>query len=257
MKLVLLGSGNVACHLGMSFRDSGHSILQVFSRNITHAQSLADELEAQAIDQLFQLQQGADAYICMISDDALLDLIANVPYSDGIWLHTAGSVDMQVFSGKMNRYGVLYPLQTFSKKRRLNMREVPLFIEGSDAKTLSEIEQLAKSVSDTVTVLNSDKRKTLHLAAVFACNFSNHLYHISSEILKEQHIPFDVMQPLIQETVAKIQRLSPREAQTGPALRNDVKLMEKQMQLLPNTQWKEIYQLLSKSIYETSGKRKK
>ena len=184
----------------------------------------------------------------MLKDDILNMFLLTVPKTDKIWLHTSGAVGMDIFEGKIDNYGVLYPLQSFTKSRELNFSQIPLFIEGSNEDVLYKIETLAKSISDKVFYLNSEKRKKLHLAAVFANNFTNYLYDISSQILAGENIPFDVLYPLIQETVDKIVTIAPKLAQTGPAKRGDLQTMQSHLDLLNDSFHKEIYKLLSEGI---------
>lgn len=250
MNIVIIGSGNVATHLAKAFRDAKHCIVQVYSRNLAHAERLAEKVGAEAIDNLRLITDDASMYLFSITDNALLEMLPFVPRKTGTWLHTAGCLSMHVFKGYSRDYGVLYPLQTFSKTRTLNISDVPIFIESNRPDKIEKIEQLARSISPKVEYLSSEKRKYLHLSAVFACNFVNHLYALSEEILKEQHIRFDVLKPLILETADKIQSMSPHEAQTGPAVRNDTSIIEKHLEMLDDANYKEIYRLISEQIYK-------
>lgn len=162
-------------------------------------------------------------------------------------------MSVDIFKGHAKHYGVLYPMQTFSKQRIVDFKVIPCFIEASDVSAKSILQQLCDSISDRVYELSSDNRKYLHLAAVFACNFVNHCYEISSGILNKNDIPFDVMLPLIDETAKKVHEMKPKDAQTGPAVRYDENVISRQMQLLNGTPLnKEIYQLMSKSIHATA-----
>ena len=176
---------------------------------------------ATAIDQLDKVNDLADIYIFSLKDSVLQSAIEKVckHNTNKVFLHTAGSMNMQLFEGYATRFGVLYPMQTFSKNRPVDFKSIPCFIEASNSKTLECIRSLALSISEKVYILSSHDRKYLHLSAVFACNFVNHCYEIAAGILHQHDIPFEVLQPLIDETARKIHMLSPRDAQTGPAVR--------------------------------------
>jgi predicted short-subunit dehydrogenase-like oxidoreductase (DUF2520 family) len=164
--------------------------------------------------------------------------------------HTAGSMPLELFQGPAHHYGVFYPMQSFSKERRINFSEVPVFLEASDVQTLTLLKTLSATLTPHIYELSTDERRYLHLAAVFACNFANHCYALSAEILQQHGLPFSVMLPLIDETARKVHYLSPLEAQTGPAIRYDLNVISKQQQLLDDPAMKELYERLSKSIYQ-------
>jgi predicted short-subunit dehydrogenase-like oxidoreductase (DUF2520 family) len=197
----------------------------------------------------------ADLYIVALKDNVLESIIPSLckNKSDKYFFHTAGSMSVDIFKGYAKHYGVLYPMQTFSKQRIVDFKVIPCFIEASGVSAKSILQQLCESISDRIYELSSDNRKYLHLAAVFACNFVNHCYEISSGILNKNDIPFDVMLPLIDETAKKVHEMKPKDAQTGPAVRYDENVISRQMQLLDGTPLnKEIYQLMSKSIHATA-----
>jgi predicted short-subunit dehydrogenase-like oxidoreductase (DUF2520 family) len=177
--------------------------------------------------------------------------LKDFPSAAGLWVHTAGSVPIDVFqNSRAKRYGVLYPLQTFSINRKISFDHIPLFIEANQAEDEQLLEKIALSLSDKVIRLSSEKRKHLHLAAVFACNFTNHLYASAAKILEEQNLPWEVLLPLIEETAAKVKALHPKEAQTGPAVRYDTNIINKHLEMLKNDPDKqELYRLLSQSIH--------
>ena len=228
MKITLIGSGNLATNIGVALKNAGHQIVQVYSRRLLNAVSLASRLEAKAVNLLSEINDDADVYILSLKDSVLQEVIAVVckNKSDKIFLHTAGSVPMALFEGSAVRYGVLYPMHTFSKERVVDFK---------------------------VYTLSSADRTYLHLAAVFACNFVNHCYEISSELLAAHNVPFDVLLPLIDETAHKVHELSPVHAQTGPAVRYDENVMEKHKMLLAASPlWQNIYELMSKSIHQTA-----
>lgn len=252
MKIVLIGAGNLATHLGKALHAAGHDMVQVFSRTMQSAENLASLLDAEPLTDMAQVRDDADVYIFSVKDSALEQLISQLCGGEKkVFLHTAGSMPMSVFRGKALHYGVLYPMQTFSKQREVDFCIIPCFIEANDEFALKQIEGLAGQISHRVYQLSSEDRKYLHLSAVFACNFANHCYAASQELLQQHGIPFDVMLPLIDETAAKVHGMTPKEAQTGPAVRYDENVIGKQIQLLENQPYfQKIYDCMSKSIHE-------
>ena len=212
MKIALIGRGRVATHMGKALLKAGHGVVSVNSRTLE------------------ELPQDADVYIIAVKDSALQEVIQQL------------TKRLTADTG-----GVLYPMQTFSMDREVDFKEIPLFIEGKDAR----IRQLAESISNHVYELSTADRKYLHLAAVFACNFANHCYTLAADVLEKKGLPFDVMLPLVDETARKVHELHPKDAQTGPAVRGDQNVMQAQAALLEGTT-KEIYELLSQSIQEHS-----
>lgn len=252
MKIVLIGAGNLATHLGKALHAAGHDMVQVFSRTMQSAETLASLLDAEPLTDMAQVRDDADVYIFSVKDSALEQLISQLCGGEKkVFLHTAGSMPMSVFRGKALHYGVLYPMQTFSKQREVDFSIIPCFIEANDEFALKQIEGLAGQISHRVFQLSSEDRKYLHLSAVFACNFANHCYAASQELLQQHGIPFDVMLPLIDETAAKVHGMTPKEAQTGPAVRYDENVIGKQIRLLENQPYfQKIYDCMSKSIHE-------
>lgn len=252
MKIVLIGAGNLATHLGKALHAAGHDMVQVFSRTMQSAETLASLLDAEPLTDMAQVRDDADVYIFSVKDSALEQLVSQLCGGEKkVFLHTAGSMPMSVFRGKALHYGVLYPMQTFSKQREVDFSIIPCFIEANDEFALKQIEGLAGQISHRVFQLSSEDRKYLHLSAVFACNFANHCYAASQKLLQQHGIPFDVMLPLIDETAAKVHGMTPKEAQTGPAVRYDENVIGKQIQLLENQPYfQKIYDCMSKSIHE-------
>lgn len=249
IRVTLIGAGNVGTQLGYNLKQSGCDIRQVWSAHLANAERLAERLGATATDRTEDLADGSDIYLYAVKDDALQDMAKTVSPTGGIHIHTAGAVSMDIFKGKKERYGVLYPMQTFSKGRRISFADVPIFIEASSAETETDIRTLAKSLSHTVTSCSSEERKVLHLAAVFCCNFPNVLYDIAHSLLRETSIPFETMFPLMSETIEKLRLMTPREAQTGPAVRGDEQAMARHLSLLEgNDNWQDIYRTLSQTI---------
>ncbi|RHJ92562.1 Rossmann-like and DUF2520 domain-containing protein [Parabacteroides bouchesdurhonensis] len=253
MRVVFIGAGNLATRLSLKMQRVGMTIEQVYSHTPEHAKSLADKLHSSWTTELENITAEADLYVFSLKDKVLQEVISGVKPNNGLWIHTAGSMPMNVFEGYTNNYGVLYPLQTFSKEREVNFSVVPFFLEANSLENKEILFKIASLLSDNVQFLSSEKRKYLHLAAVFACNFTNHIYTLAGKILAEQKIPTDVLLPLIDETAAKIHSMSPAMAQTGPAIRYDENVINKQLTMLDDPEMKAIYQLISRSIYKEVG----
>ena len=253
MKVVFIGSGNLATHLSLAMKGAGIEVVQVYSQTESHASLLANKLSCSFTIEPASIVIDADIYIFSVKDSALLDLIHKIPQNKGLWLHTAGSVPMGVFEGYNDRYGVLYPLQTFSKNRDIDFSIVPVFIESNSAGDEAYLLSFAGKLTRQVISLSSEKRKHLHLAAVWACNFTNHMYLMASKILQEQSLSEAFLLPLIDETAAKVHQLSAREAQTGPAIRYDENIIEKHIELLSDPNMKELYRLISRNIHKESS----
>ena len=251
MKIALVGAGRVASCMGPRLREAGHTVTGVYSRTLEHAEELAALVGAPAFDRLDALPE-ADAYLTMLSDDALLQLALSIVKGreQALFLHTAGSVPMDIWKDAgATRYGVLYAMQTFSKGIQIDWAQVPVFIEGSSTGELETVRRLALDLSPNVSPLSSRGRKKLHVAAVFTCNFTNHMYAISEQLLAEEGIPFSVMLPLVRETARKVETISPAAAQTGPAVRGDRKVIKEHMELISeHPGYADIYRLLSIDI---------
>ncbi len=247
-KIALIGAGNVATHLGVSLKTANYSIIQVCSKTKSSAEELAHKLDADVCTDIKSLSSDADIYIISVPDDQIEIVTQNIQLENKIVVHTSGSVDLNVFSGSANNYGVFYPLQTFSKEKPVIMQEVPICLEASNKETFQELEQIANSISKHVYAIKSDQRAQIHIAAVFACNFTNHLYAIADLLLQEKNIPLDILGPLIKETAEKALNNPPAAVQTGPAVRGDLKVLEKHLNSIKNVQHKEIYKLISESI---------
>ncbi len=247
-RIVILGSGNVATSIALALKDKCE-LVQIYSRTIANAQALAKQVGCEATSDFKEVALDADVYIVSVKDDAIASVVDAVPDNGALWLHTSGSTPIEVFQGKRSRYGVLYPMQSFSKSRPAAMSEVHFFIEGSNSNITQEINEIASLITSNVHQATSAEREKLHIAAVFACNFANHMFTLSSEVLNEAGLPFNAMLPLIKTTVAKLDSLTPQESQTGPAARGDVKIIEKHLASLHNDKRK-IYKLLSQSIMD-------
>ena len=249
MKIVLLGSGNVATHLGRSFKMAGQDIVQVYSRDPQNAHQLADSLGADTVENLSDITKNADLYIIAVKDDAIRQVAHALSLSDQLVIHTSGSTDLNVLDGVSERTGVFYPLQTFSKLKAIDFRQIPIAIEGNSEEVTVTVRGIADRLSEKVIELNSIQRQTLHTAAVFACNFTNHMYTLAAELLKTQNLDFDLLRPLIAETAFKIQLNDPAEMQTGPAVREDFNILDKQKTLLAHdASVLELFEKISQSI---------
>jgi len=250
-KITIIGSGNVATILSKVFVNKGFSINQVFSKSKINAEILIEKLAAnqqiKITDNIAEIDDTSDIYIVCVKDDAIATVVNQILFKDKLIVHTSGSVDITVFNG-FNQFGVFYPLQTFSKDKDTDVANVPFCIEGNTNQTTQLLIDLASSISKKVYEINSEQRKTLHLAAVFACNFTNYMYSIAEEITTKNNINFEVLKPLIQETAKKIEFQSPKEAQTGPAKRKDQQTINKHLAMLENNPNKELYKLITDLI---------
>ncbi|MBS1520548.1 MAG: DUF2520 domain-containing protein [Bacteroidetes bacterium] len=255
MRITIIGSGNVATHLAAAFKNAGHAIVQVHSRDMHNASLLAYHVKAEAIDNLAQINPETDLFVIAVKDDAIEPIVAELAKYNKLVVHASGATSLQALQKHTQNAGVFYPLQTFSKTRELNFNTVPLCIEGANEKITSTLNELAYTVSQNVYRVNSEQRKTLHLAAVFACNFPNYLYHIAQQLLAEKQLPFDMLRPLILETAEKVQEHLPADVQTGPAVRNDEKTMASHLeQLQQNPDLQAIYKLLSQGIIKMDNR---
>lgn len=245
--IVFIGAGNLACSIAPALQKAGHTLLQVYSRTAESASMLAHTLGCPYTTALSDIFKEADFYIY-----ALRDIVYPMPCvsQQGVHLITSGSIPMSaLLSEQPIHAGIFYPFQSFSKSQPItDLSQVPILIEASDNESLSDIEELACSISTKVYHSTADSRAHLHLAGVLANNFSNCLYALAEEQLQKSGLPFDVLLPLIDETARKVHHLSPREAQTGPAVRGDKEVMQKQIEMLNTEEKKQLYQLLSDDI---------
>lgn len=251
LKVSIIGSGNVAHHLIKAFAASEEiELVQIFARQ---KNSLIDVADNCLIITDLSLLIEADLYIIAVSDSAIGETSQKLPFKDRLVVHTSGAMELAAISER-NRSGSFYPLQTFSKSRNVNMKTVPICIESQNSDDLNIIKMAAASISDRVYKMDSAQRRSLHVAAVFACNFTNHMYDIADEICAGNGIAFEIMHPLIIETASKILTLSPAEAQTGPAKRNDTVTIDRHIDFLQDTEKKKIYTLISNSISKHAKK---
>jgi len=251
IQVSIIGSGNVAQHLIQAFAKTTEiELVQVFSRKPELLFSLVPNHK---IISDYNLLKAVDLIIIAVSDDAIAIVSAQITLKNQLVVHTSGSVSMDALNSK-NRHGVFYPLQTFSVSKEIDFKLIPICLEATTEKDYQILEKVAKSISDVTYNINSEERKALHVAAVFVSNFVNHLYQIGNELCLENDLSFDILKPLITETANKIQTLSPTQAQTGPAKRNDTQTIKAHLSFLTNDNQKEIYKLLTKSIIDNGKK---
>ena len=244
----MIGAGNVATHLTMALHKAGHSIKQVYSRTEKSAKELAKKVDSKATSSVDRINETADLYIVSIKDKVIPQAAKSLNIENKNIVHTAGSVPLSVFQEAKN-HGVFYPLQTFSKEREVNFKEIPICIEANNEEFGRQLTGLANQISESVWQIDSVQRKLLHLSAVFACNFVNHMYVIAKQLIGKKDIDYKILYPLIKETANKATMMDPKLAQTGPAARNDTESMEKHIELLSSCpEIKEIYKIISKSI---------
>ncbi len=245
IKVVVLGSGNVAFHLIKTMEnDANIDLIQVFARSKSALENVVD---SNKITTLFSDLKEADVYIISVSDKAIAEVSNQIPFTNKLVVHTSGTMGFEVLNSNHKR-GVFYPLQTFSKSKEINMKEVPFCLETEQEEDYNLVENVAKSLSNSVYKINGDQRKSLHISAVFVSNFVNHLYQIGNTLCEENNVPFAILQPLIEETANKIKTLNPTEAQTGPAIRNDEQTIQKHLEALTNPTHKELYKQLTLAI---------
>lgn len=247
---IIIGAGNLATHLALALKKNGHDIVQVYNRSEAPARELAKKVNSEYTTNPYQLKSSASVFFVAVKDDAFDEVLSKIKLNDKLLIHCSGSTPLSALSNYSANYGVLYPLQTFSKDRYLDFNKIPIFIESNSESNLKLMEEIASSLSEKVFELDSEKRKSLHVAAVFACNFVNHLYTLAGDVLQEKEIPFYILKPLIAETAKKIQDLKPFDAQTGPAVRNDEKIIAKHIESLEDSpELLNLYISLSKSIF--------
>lgn len=249
MKIVIIGTGNVATQLGFAFKNAGHTILQVYGRDLIKASSLAKVLNAHFTNLISTINTTADIYLFAVSDSYITRIAKELLLKKQLVVHTSGSVTINVFKNKYINYGVFYPVQSILKNRKVDFKNTPICLEAINESSSKQLLTLAKSVSNTIYILNSEQRSQLHLAAVFVNNFTNHLFVIAERILSKKDISFDLLKPLIKQTADNIKKSKPFALQTGPALRGDTKILRKHLRMLDNMpQYKRIYQNISESI---------
>lgn len=233
--VTIIGGGNVATHLCIALAGKVDELISIPSR----------ELEDLPLD--------SDIYIIAVSDKAIAEVATAMPSLSGVVAHTAGSVGMDVLSSRFKRAGVFYPLQTFTKGSDLDYSEIPVFVEGTDSSVEAGLSELASLFTNHCMKADSARREKLHIASVFACNFANHLWDVADKLLREDGLTLEVLMPLIGATVEKLKHLTPHDAQTGPAVRKDMNVINRHLEKLADSKYSEIYRLLSKAIIENTN----
>jgi predicted short-subunit dehydrogenase-like oxidoreductase (DUF2520 family) len=249
-----IGSGNLSWHLAPALDNAGHAVKEVYSRNKKHAKELVNRLyQAEIKDDLDFSDSNSQIFIIAVSDDAIAEVSQELVLPDGaIVVHTSGAKSLDVLGYTASEaIGVFYPLQTFSKSKKVNFEQIPICIESDDKDTEKILKSIAMDISKQVYLINSQDRKALHVAAVFASNFTNHCLSIAEKILADKDIDFNILKPLILETINKGLEIGPSKAQTGPAKRHDFETLDEHMAYLEgNESLTEIYRIFSQNIIE-------
>jgi predicted short-subunit dehydrogenase-like oxidoreductase (DUF2520 family) len=245
--ILLIGSGNIATHLALNIDKEKYHIVQVFGRSKENTELLANKINSDWTIDASKIEK-ADITIIAINDDSIKTILTSLPNNPTV--HTSGSTNIDVFKGYFEDYGVLYPLQTFNKDVDLDLRTVTFFIEANNQKFQRDLNELSNSFSQNTQLLNSHKRKQLHIAAVFSCNFSNHMFVIAKNLVEKENINYSVLLPLIKQTLSKMENLNPQDTQTGPAIRNDNLIMQEHINSIKEDNLKEIYYLISQNIIQ-------
>ncbi len=253
MSIVILGSGNVAANLASVFKKKITDKIHIHGRTESSVKQIADKIKASYSVDIDNIPYKSSLYILSVSDDSIQELSENPvlkeKINNNLVVHTAGSIPIEILKSLSGNYGVFYPLQTFSKFKPLDFKNIPICLEASSGFNYDKLAKYAFQISEAVRRVNSEQRKFVHLAAVFANNFSNRMFSIAEELLKKTNIDFDILIPLLNETYEKVKKNSPSKVQTGPAKRNDMKVMEKHVQLLgKHKELQELYLLISQNI---------
>ena len=242
-KIVFIGWGNVAQQLSFSFQSIDFEIVQVVTRHSSTPYPTVYEIR--------QINRSADVYFIAVSDDQLTEIVQKLPPLDGLILHCSGSMASNILSNQ-KRHGVLYPLQSFRKETKVDLIDVPFFLESNSSSDFDEMEKWVKTWGGKSYEVSPEQKQKIHLAAVWAMNFSNAMYVVSEKILKEVDIPFEILNPLLKQAQKNAFELGPKQAQTGPAIRNDEQLIQKQSQQMTEELEKMIYLAISKLIQENT-----
>ena len=255
LNFCFIGAGNLATQLSKALKSKDFGIAQVYSRTEQSAKILADFLDTKFTTSINDIDKNVDIYFIALADSVVDKVLSQINFENKLVVHCSGSLPLSYLEKYSNNVGVFYPLQTFSKGREVDFQEIPVFIESNSERNEKLMLQIARELSGSVFVLNSEKRKMLHISAVFACNFVNHFYTIAADILKSENIQFEVLKPLIIETAKKVQELEPEKAQTGPAVRFDENIINSHLiELNKFADYQQLYSLISKSIFERYNK---
>lgn len=256
LNCVLIGAGNLAVHLGAELHRKGFQVVQVYSRTEESAKYLANKLGSAFTFLPEEIISDAGVYFIALKDSAVGEVLPKINFQNKLLVHCSGSLPLEVLKSYSLNYGVLYPLQTFSKNRGVDFSEIPVFVEANTESNLRAVLEIAVALSSNVKVATSEERLSLHLAAVFACNFVNHFYSLADLILAKNGFSFDILKPLILETAGKIRNIPPKQAQTGPAVRFDQSIIDKHLESLAGTpELAHLYKTISKSIFDLHKKK--
>jgi predicted short-subunit dehydrogenase-like oxidoreductase (DUF2520 family) len=250
-KITIVGAGRVATHLAKRLKTKGLQVSQVVNRSAEHAAGLAKILGTQWTDQWHEINPETDWLILAVRDDAVQEVASNIaPYlKNALVTHTSGATPGHILSASFDRFGVFYPLQSFSAERQPGWSKIPFCVDANSAEDVLFLKKMAKVIGNLVYQVNDSQRAVLHVAAVFANNFANHCFSVAEKILDEADLPFEMLQPLMEETIAKAIQDSPARMQTGPAVRGDRETLESHIRLLANhPAWQQMYQLISEDI---------
>jgi len=251
--ITLIGAGNVAHNLALSFQKEGYSVREVYSRTKASAMELAHRLNCNYTTDLADLRSDTDLFVLSVHDDALPEVLDQIKIKNKPIVHTSGSTGIEIFENRnIDHFGIFYPVQSFLKNEQEELTRIPICIEANNSVTEELLLHFANSLSTSVFKMDSEKRKTLHVAAVFANNFSNHMFHIAYDLLNQQQLPFDLIRPLLEKTAEKIKHDLPMNVQTGPAMRNDNKIIQEHLKYLNEQKdYQELYKLITENIFET------
>ncbi len=246
--IILIGAGNVATHLGITLKEKKYNIKQVYSRNINNAIKLAEIVHANATDQLSNIKD-ADLVIISINDNAVKNILKKIKAKNIV--HTSGALDLNIFNNKFDNYGVMYPLQTFNKKKSVNFSQIPICIEANSITFEKKLLEISKKMSKNVIKINSHERRILHVAAVFACNFTHHMFTIADQLLTKTNSDISILLPLVNQTLTQLDSKNIKHLQTGPAVRNEKETINKHIELIEDKDLKIIYKKISDHIIKT------
>lgn len=254
LKISIIGSGNVAWHLAPALDNAGYPVVEVYSRNKNNAKKLVNRLyQAELKTDLDFSKSISEVFIIAVSDDAIEEVAREIVVpEDAIVAHTSGASSLGLLEFIASDHtGVFYPLQTFSKNKPVNFKEIPICIESTSDYTEDTLATIAKTISDEIYKIDSDSRRALHLAAVFACNFTNHCLKLAEDILEAEKLPFHLLKPLITETINKSLSIGPSNAQTGPAKRHDFETLDKHLAYIKDEELSELYRMISQHIVDS------
>ncbi|MBI4645655.1 MAG: DUF2520 domain-containing protein [Bacteroidia bacterium] len=249
IRIVFIGAGNLATNLAPALKNAGCKIIQVIDKTIKSAEFLAKILDCSYTGNIKNADLSADIYFFTVPDNSLVPILSSNIFNNKFLVHCAGSLPLNIFKQYTTDYGVFYPFHTFLKFKPSDFSNIPLCVETSSIKNLKILSNLAEHVSKKVYILDSEKRFILHIAGIFACNFSNYFYTIAKELLEREQLSFEMLKPVIAETAGRISEISPEDAQTGPARRNDYEIINKHIEYLKNyPYYRDLYAMISQGI---------